>query len=78
VIAHESGNQLVAEALEHLHVHVHIFRSYYISGEITKEAAAEHADIFKALRSRDGVAAENAMRRHIQRTHKRLSSLVPK
>jgi len=77
VLARESGNQLVADALEHLHIHVHIFRSCFVSTEIVKEAAAEHAEIIKAVRARDGVAAENAMRRHIERTYKRLISLIP-
>lgn len=76
IIAEESGNKLIAEALEHLHIHVHIFRSCFLSNDIIKAAASEHAEIVKALRNRDAAGAENAMRRHIQRTHKRLASLI--
>jgi DNA-binding GntR family transcriptional regulator len=75
LIAKGAGNLLIADALERLHIHVHIFRASFRS-ELTKEAVQEHSDILKAIRAHNGVSAETAMRRHIDRSHARMRSFV--
>ncbi len=67
LIASESGNDLVREALANLHTHVHLFRLFYHS-QATTEANDEHARIIEALRRRDPDAAADAMRAHIERS----------
>jgi DNA-binding GntR family transcriptional regulator len=67
LIASESGNDLVREALANLHTHVHLFRLFYHS-QATTEANDEHARIIDALRQRDPDAAADAMRSHIERS----------
>lgn len=75
LIAQGAGNYLIAESLSRLHIHVHIFRSCFRS-EIAEEAADEHADIISALQSRHGPTAEAAMRRHIERSYRRLREFI--
>ena len=70
-IARGSGNELIAESLSRLHVHLHIFRLRF-HPEITKEAYAEHALITRALQQRRPEDAEVAMRSHIQKSYERL------
>lgn len=71
LIAVGSGNALVREALARLHTHLHIFRLRFHS-EVTREASAEHARLIEALAKRDPVAAETAMRTHIEKSYQRL------
>jgi DNA-binding GntR family transcriptional regulator len=75
LIAQGGRNHLIADSLARLHIHVHIFRSCFQS-EIAKEAVNEHADVVKAIRSGNGPQAENAMRRHIERSYARLRSFI--
>lgn len=70
LIALSSGNELVQETLARLYIHVHLFRLYYHS-LATTAANAEHARILDALKAKDPVAAEEAMRDHIQRSRDR-------
>jgi DNA-binding GntR family transcriptional regulator len=73
LIAKGSGNSLVREALGRLHSHLHIFRLRFHS-EVTREASAEHAALVSALARRDGPAAEQAMRTHIEKSYQRLQA----
>ncbi|HVV28527.1 MAG TPA: GntR family transcriptional regulator [Rhizomicrobium sp.] len=75
MIAEGAGNPLIADSLARLHIHIHIFRSCFKS-EIAKEAVHEHDDVIAAIRSRDGDAAEAAMRRHIERSYGRLRDFI--
>jgi len=75
LIAQGAGNHLIADSLARLHIHVHIFRSCFRS-EIAEEAVHEHGDVIAAIKRRDGAAAEAAMRRHIERSYKRLRDFI--
>ncbi len=75
LIAQGAGNHLIADSLARLHIHVHIFRSCFRS-EIAEEAVDEHADIIDAIRSHHGPTAEAAMRRHIERSYRRLRDFI--
>jgi DNA-binding GntR family transcriptional regulator len=75
LIAQGAGNPLIADSLSRLHIHVHIFRSCFRS-EIAHEAVHEHDAVIAAIRTRDGAAAENAMRRHIERSYGRLRDFI--
>jgi DNA-binding GntR family transcriptional regulator len=75
LIAQGAGNQLIADSLARLHIHVHIFRSCFRS-EITEEAVHEHNAVIAAIRARDGGRAEAAMRRHIELSYGRLRDFI--
>jgi len=75
LIAQGAGNHLIADSLARLHIHVHIFRSCF-RREIAEEAVDEHDAIIAAIRARDDWAAEGAMRRHIERSYKRLRDFI--
>jgi DNA-binding GntR family transcriptional regulator len=70
-IARGSGNDLIAESLSRLHIHLHIFRLRF-HREVTNEAVAEHTQVTKALQQRDPKQAEAAMRAHIEKSYQRL------
>ncbi|MEO9132594.1 MAG: FCD domain-containing protein, partial [Sphingomonas sp.] len=54
-----------------LHMHLHIFR-FLFNTNAPQEAAREHAEIIHALIARDPVAAETAMRTHLERSRIRM------
>ncbi len=70
-IARGSNNDLIAESLSRLHIHLHIFRLRF-HREVTNEAVTEHTLITKALQQRDPDQAEAAMRAHLQKSYQRL------
>ncbi|MFL6620324.1 MAG: GntR family transcriptional regulator [Povalibacter sp.] len=70
-IALGSGNDLIAESLSRLHIHLHIFRLRF-HREVTNEAFTEHTQVTKALQQRDPAQAEAAMRAHIEKSYQRL------
>jgi DNA-binding GntR family transcriptional regulator len=70
-IARGSGNDLIAESLSRLHIHLHIFRLRF-HREVTNEAFAEHKLVTKALQQRNPKQAEAAMRAHIEKSYQRL------
>jgi len=70
-IAEGSGNPLIRGSLARLHSHLHIFRLRFHT-VVATEALNEHARLLKALRDRDAVGAEGAMREHIERSYARL------
>ncbi|MBO9581798.1 MAG: GntR family transcriptional regulator [Sphingobium sp.] len=75
LIATGSGNRLIAEAIERLHAHIHIFRALY-STNAPHEAAAEHRMIIDALVAHDPVAAEQAVRVHLERSQQRMDAAL--
>ncbi|WP_183191930.1 FCD domain-containing protein [Ancylobacter tetraedralis] len=66
-----AGNELIRETLAHQHTHFHIFRLMF-HARVTEEALDEHAAILAAFAARDPVAAERAMRVHVERSRDRL------
>lgn len=70
LIASFSGNDLVQDTLARLHTHVHLFRLFY-HATATTDANTEHDDIIAAIRRRDGKAAHDAMRFHIEQSSSR-------
>jgi DNA-binding GntR family transcriptional regulator len=74
-LAEEAGNSLLAESLNRLHIHVHIFRSCF-HAKITQEAFREHLEIMRAISARNGKAAGLAMKEHIERSYKRLCKFI--
>ena len=71
LVATGSGNSLIAETIERLHMHLHIFR-FLFNTNAPQEAAEEHARIIQALLARDAAAAEAAMRTHLERSQIRI------
>jgi DNA-binding GntR family transcriptional regulator len=71
LVATGSGNRLIADTIERLHVHLHIFRFLY-STNAPAEAAEEHRRIIDALLAHDPAAAEAAMRDHLERSRVRM------
>lgn len=75
LIATLSGNRLIADTIERLHAHLHIFRALYSTNAPT-EAAAEHRAIIDALVARDGEAAANAVRVHLEASQQRMDRVL--
>ncbi len=70
LIAAQSGNALVADALARTYAHTHLFRLRFHSA-VTEGAVEEHAKIVDAMAAVDPLAAREAMENHIQRSHER-------
>ena len=75
MVARGGGNNLIADSLERLHTHLHIFR-FCFRRELADEAMIEHAVVVDAIKARNGAAAEAAMREHIEKSYARLSKYV--
>lgn len=75
LIATGSGNGLIAETIDRLHSHLHIFRSLYRTNA-PREAAREHRIIIDALVAHDPVAAEQAVRIHLERSQERMDRVL--
>jgi DNA-binding GntR family transcriptional regulator len=75
LIARASGNRFIAETIEGLHVHLHIFR-FLINTNATEKALREHAVLIDALLARDAAAAEAAMRAHLRASRQRMDSVM--
>ncbi|WP_347342795.1 GntR family transcriptional regulator [Sphingomonas echinoides] len=75
LIATGSGNRLIAETIERLHAHLHIFRALYHTNA-PQEAAAEHRLIIDALVAHDPGAAEQAVRRHLECSQQRMDRVL--
>jgi DNA-binding GntR family transcriptional regulator len=71
VIAVAGDNILIAQALDRLHTHLHIFR-IALQSNYAAEAKREHVLIKRALENRDPDGAEKAMRDHIENAFQRL------
>lgn len=75
LIAEQSGNRLLADAIVRLRAHVHNYRVYFRHG-VAGETSDEHEAILDALRRRDPAAGEAAMRDHIARSHQRIADHI--
>lgn len=66
-----SDNQVIVDAFERSHFHLHLFRLHYssVSG---MRAIEEHADLARAIAAGDGDAAEAAMVRHLKASRERM------
>ena len=64
-------NELIRQVIAFQHTHFHIFRLMFHS-RVTEEALDEHEAILAAFAAADPVAAEEAMRVHIERSRDRL------
>lgn len=73
LIALASGNPLIAETLDRLRAHTHSYRLHFRHG-IADVTAAEHQAIRDAILDRDPIAAEQAMRVHLENSSTRLLS----
>jgi DNA-binding GntR family transcriptional regulator len=74
-VAIAAGNALVAATLEHLHVHLHLFRlrgDQGIGDEAVDQALREHEWIVGFIVDGDPDLAEAAMLSHLQRSHARV------
>jgi len=71
LIASAADNNLIAEALDRLHSHLHIF-SIGVQSDYATEAKVEHVKVWHALDRHDPDAAEKAMREHIENAFQRL------
>lgn len=72
LVARASGNRFIAETIEGLHVHLHIFR-FLFRTNAPEEAVREHEAIVSALLARDPHAAEQAMRVHLAASRGRMN-----
>ncbi len=75
LVAAASGNRFIADAIQGLHVHLHIFRFLYRTNSPEK-AVMEHALLLEALLARDPSAAEHAMREHLHASRQRLEIVM--
>ncbi|WP_293974360.1 GntR family transcriptional regulator [Sphingomonas sp.] len=75
LIAEGSGNRLVAETIERLHAHLHIFRALYSTNAPTR-AATEHRAIIEALVAHDPDGAERAVLQHLERSEQRMDTVL--
>lgn len=72
LIAQNSGNELVHEALGRLNTHVHLFRLFF-HARATSDANTEHEQVLDAIKAHDAERAETAMREHILASRSRFS-----
>ncbi|HTG39188.1 GntR family transcriptional regulator [Sphingomonas sp.] len=75
LIATLSGNRLIADTIERLHAHLHIFRALYRTNAPT-EAAAEHRAIIDALVAGEGERAASAVRLHLESSQERMDRVL--
>jgi DNA-binding GntR family transcriptional regulator len=75
LIATASGNRLIADTIERLHAHLHIFRALYATNA-PHEAAREHRAIIDALVAHDPAAAEQAVRHHLLCSQQRMDDVL--
>lgn len=66
-----AGNELIRHTLAGQHTHFHIFRLMF-HRSVTEEALDEHEKLLEAFANRNGDAAKEAMREHIERSRQRL------
>jgi DNA-binding GntR family transcriptional regulator len=71
LIASLARNELIRATLNYQHTHFHIFRLMYHS-RVTEEALDEHEAILDGFAAADPIAAERAMRIHIENSRDRL------
>jgi DNA-binding GntR family transcriptional regulator len=69
-VAALSGSVQIAKAIRRLDAHLHLHRAY-IAPESIEETEAEHLAVADAVIALDPAAAEEAMRRHLERSRTR-------
>jgi DNA-binding GntR family transcriptional regulator len=69
-VAASSGSVQLAKAIRRLDAHLHLHRAY-IEPEAIEETEAEHLAIADAIIAKKPLAAEEAMRRHLERSRTR-------
>ena len=74
VIGDASHNQIMADNIERMHVHVHLFRVRR-DQTVADAALEEHRLIVDAIEQSDPILADAAMRSHIGRSWSRLSGI---
>ena len=67
-----AGNETIRQAYARTHCHLHTFRLAF-SGTFGAHTINEHAQVVDAILARDGVAAEHAMREHVEASRVRIS-----
>ncbi|WBB63047.1 GntR family transcriptional regulator [Streptomyces sp. WMMC500] len=67
VIAEASGRRLLADAVERLHVHLHLFRLSPVAGA-SPDTLAEHRRVLRAVLRRSPERAAEAMAEHLRRS----------
>lgn len=77
LIAIASGNRFIAESIQGLHVHLHIFR-FLFDTNAPQQAVSEHALLINALLARDGAAAKTHMRDHLHASRQRIGKVLEK
>jgi len=75
LIVLSGGGQLMAETLDRLHTHMHLFRVLFHSS-VTQEAIKEHEELLDALLAGNADRARSAMKRHVQLSFKRISPVL--
>ncbi|WP_207226299.1 GntR family transcriptional regulator [Microterricola gilva] len=66
-----AGNSTVTDAFQRTHCHLHLFRLSY-AGELGDTTLTEHGRIVDAVTSSDPIAAEAAMRAHLESSRDRM------
>ena len=74
-IARLSGNAVLRDALARTHVHLHVFRLHFERG-IGSQALSEHREIVREIAGGRPEAAEDSMRRHLERALARLEPMT--
>jgi DNA-binding GntR family transcriptional regulator len=75
LIALSGGGQVMAETLDRLQTHMHLFRVLFHSS-VTQEAIKEHEELLDALIAGRADRARTAMKRHIQLSFKRIAPVL--
>ncbi|WP_428032437.1 GntR family transcriptional regulator [Ancylobacter sp.] len=75
LVAAASGNRFIAETVQGLHAHLHIFR-FLFKTNATAKAVQEHEAIIGALLARDPARAEEAMREHLAASRARMNVVL--
>ncbi|MDO9405046.1 MAG: GntR family transcriptional regulator [Polaromonas sp.] len=75
LIAVAGGGQLMAETLDRLQTHMHLFRVLF-HASVTEEAIKEHEELLEALVTGQADRARTAMKRHIQLSYKRIAPVL--
>ncbi len=75
LIALSGSGQLMAETLDRLQTHMHLFRVLFHSS-VTQQAVKEHEELLDALITGNADRAKTAMKRHIQLSYKRIAPVL--
>ncbi len=66
-IVEAAGNHKLLEMYEALNVHIQVARVYYVTTDKrARQVCEEHEAVLKAYKARDAVAAQQALRRHLE------------